>query len=245
MSPLRRLLPAGLVSLVVLTPPTGLALTQEDLKNRPTVGRSAQSDGRRVIPSGTPPRAAEREPPRTPPVRPGQAETPDGVQAAREFFNLTGIPAFYDRQVQAILQQQLRDNPELRPYGDILRDFLNRHASWRAISDDLAVFLADSFDERELRQLNAFAATSAGRKLFNNLELFAQGDFTADKLRRLFDDVELKQIEVFSRTAVFQKFTQRIPTVFEAGARVVTERIERHTDELAEAIQRRRQQRRP
>ncbi len=223
----------------------GAAFAQDNPKNRLLNGQSpAPPSGRRVIPSGLPAADAQREPRRpAAPARPEQGAASDGIQAAREFFSLTGIPNFYDRQVQSILQQRLRNSPELRPYGDILRDFLERHASWRAISEDLAAFLADSFEERELRQLNAFAATTAGRKLFGNLELFAQGNFTEERLQRLFDDVELKQIQVFSRTAVFQSFVERIPTVFEAGGRVVAERIERHAGELAETIQRR--QRRP
>ncbi|MCS7079440.1 MAG: hypothetical protein NZ585_05220 [Chloracidobacterium sp.] len=246
MSSLHRYVSYALIALAGLVSPAGFVSAQEDFKNRPTSRQSAPSDGRRVIPSGTLPVVTAREPQRpAQPIRRGQTGTPDSIQAAREFFTLTGIPAFYDRQVQSILQQQLRDNPELRPYSDILRDFLERHASWRAISEDLTVFLADSFEERELRQLNAFATTDAGRKLFSNLELFARADLTPEKLRRLFDEVELKQIEVFSRTAVFQKFAERIPAVFEAGARVVNERIDRHAGELTEAIQRRQQRRWP
>ncbi|QUW04595.1 hypothetical protein J8C06_12490 [Chloracidobacterium validum] len=231
----------GLLGLALCCVPV---VAQEDFKNRPAPSRpTVPPSSQRTVPTG--------QPVTTPASRPsegfqGRTERERSIAAAREFFGLTEIPAFYERQVQTILQQQLRDSPELRPYSDILQNFLRRHASWQAISEDLAVFLADSFEERELRQLNAFAATSAGRKLFNNLELFGQGKLNEAQLRRLFDEVELKQIETFSRTAVFQKFTERIPTVFEAGGRVIGERIDRHSAELTEAIQRRqRQPRRP
>ncbi len=179
----------------------------------------------------------------TPPPRTGGFSA-SHIQATREFFLLAGLNTIYDTAIETELQKQIAQNPQLRPFADTMRQFFRKYASWAAIEDDVAGIYMGNFTESEIRQLNAFAQTGAGKKLFRNLDRFTQGGGlpSESELQRIFTQVEQKQLLTFSRTAVFQKLIERTPAMAEQGAAIGKRKVEQHQAELEEMIRRRARQ---
>lgn len=179
----------------------------------------------------------------TPPPRSGNF-TASHIQATREFFILAGLNTIYDTAIETELQKQIAQNPQLRPFADTMRQFFRKYASWAAIQDDVANIYMSNFTEAEIRQLNAFAQTGAGRKLFRNLDRFTEGGGlpSESELQRIFTQVEQKQLLTFSRTAVFQKLIERTPAMADQGAAIGKRKVEQHQPELEEMIRRRARQ---
>lgn len=179
----------------------------------------------------------------TPPPRSGGFSA-SHIQATREFFTLAGLDTIYDTAIETELQKQIARNPQLRPFADTMRQFFRKYASWAAIEADVATIYMSNFTEPEIRQLNAFAQTAAGKKLFRNLDRFTQGRGlpSESELQRIFTQVEQKQLLTFSRTAIFQKLIDRTPVMAEQGAAIGKQRVEQHQPELEEMIRRRARQ---
>jgi hypothetical protein len=206
-----------------------VGLAQDPYKNGPETGRGT---GERTTSPYN----------RTAPPRTNGNFSASHLQATRDFFLLAGLNTLYDATVETELRNQIRQNPQLGPYADVMREFFRKYASWNAIQDDVARIYMSNFNEQEVRQLNAFAQTGAGRKLFRNLELFTRGTPTESQLRRLFTETEQKQLLAFSRTSLFQKFIDRTPVMAEQGATIGKQRVEEHQPELEQMIQRKARQ---
>jgi hypothetical protein len=166
------------------------------------------------------------------------------IQATREFFILAGLNTIYDTAIEVELQKQIAQNPQLKPFAETMRQFFRKYASWAAIESDVATIYMSNFTEPEIRQMNAFAQTSAGKKLFRNLDRFTQGGGlpSESELQRIFTPVEQKQLLTFTRTAVYQKLIERTPVMAEQGAAIGKRKVEQHQSELEEMIRRRAQQ---
>lgn len=179
----------------------------------------------------------------TPPPRSGGFSA-SHIQATREFFAIAGLDVIYDTAIETELQKQISQNPQLKPFADTMRQFFRKYASWAAIQDDLAFIYMSNFTEAEIRQLNAFAQTGAGKKLFRNIDRFTQGRGlpSESELQRLFTPVEQKQLLTFSRTAIFQKLIERTPAMADQGAVIGKRKVEQHQPELEEMIRRRARQ---
>src|SRR5687767_13718948 len=72
------------------------------------------------------------------------------------------------------LSAQLKANPLLEPFKDVMRQFFTKHLSYSAIKDDLIDLDAAEFTEAELKEIAAFYRTPAGKKSIERLPVLMQ-----------------------------------------------------------------------
>lgn len=86
-------------------------------------------------------------------------------EATEELLQTMGVEKQLDSSINQSLEVQVKQNPALVPYKDVMRKFLTKHISYAALKDDLIQIYMDEFTEPELRQITAFYKTPAGKKL--------------------------------------------------------------------------------
>lgn len=86
-------------------------------------------------------------------------------QATEELLQTMGVAKQLDSSIDQSLAVQVKQNPALTPYKDVMRKFLTKHISYAALKDDLIRIYMEEFTEPEIRQITAFYKTPAGKKL--------------------------------------------------------------------------------
>jgi len=109
------------------------------------------------------------------PVR-SAAEASSREKAAAELLNLMHVDRTVTQAVEVMCKSMVDQNPQLKPYQDVLRTFLSKYLSWDQLKADHVRIYAGAFTEPELRQLTTFYRTPAGQKLVAVLpDLMSQG----------------------------------------------------------------------
>jgi hypothetical protein len=123
---------------------------------------------------------------------PGADETTH-EQAILRLFQLTHMEQKVQEGVASLLALQMQRNPELVPYEEQIRSFMNRYIGWKAMRDDLIRMYRETFTVDELQAMNAFYITPVGQKVLTRVpELVQERNRLA--ARRLRDHVdELQQ----------------------------------------------------
>jgi len=201
----------GLVFLGLFWPSLPVAAQQEN--RQPSRARSVTTSGQ---PTGSP--APVSSLPADSRATPNRTQGEINFMAAQELLELTGFPSLVKQTSIRVLRKEIRKRPEMREAGNIIRDFLEDRISTQIISEEMAKYLADRFDEQELRQLKAILDTSTGRKMFTSFETLP----TDDRVRKasyldLFDEQEKKEFQTFYRLTVFQRFSDYTSTLLRIG----------------------------
>lgn len=124
------------------------------------------------------------------------------VQAAKdthreqveELFKLTQMEKRINQSVDSIVQLQIRQKPDLEKKKDKLTAFISKHIGWKAIKDDLADMYMKTFSEEDLKTINTFYSTPAGKKMMSEVPGLVQkrNKLAMKRLQDNFD--ELKKI---------------------------------------------------
>lgn len=69
-----------------------------------------------------------------------------------------------DRGMENMLAIQMRQNPNLAPFKDVMLKFLRKHMSYKSLKPDLIRIYSEAFTEPELKEINAFYRTDVGKK---------------------------------------------------------------------------------
>jgi len=201
----------GLVFLGLFWPSLPVAAQQES--RQPSRTRSVTTSSQ---PTGSP--APVSSLPADSRATPNRTQGEINFMAAQELLELTGFPSLVKQTSIRVLRKEIRKRPEMREAGNIIRDFLEDRISTQIISEEMAKYLADRFDEQELRQLKAILDTSTGRKMFTSFETLP----TDDRVRKasyldLFDEQEKKEFQTFYRLTVFQRFSDYTSMLLRIG----------------------------
>jgi hypothetical protein len=86
-------------------------------------------------------------------------------QAAEELLQTMNMEKQMDSAIDQTLNAQIKAQPALAAYKDVMRKFLDKHISYAALKDDLIQIYMDEFTEPELRQITTFYKTPAGKKM--------------------------------------------------------------------------------
>jgi hypothetical protein len=94
------------------------------------------------------------------------AEEPSAshLQAAEELFGTMEMSALMDKSLDAVIKAQVAANPPLAKAEDVLRQFMSKYLSWRAVKPQMLKIYTETFTESELREINAFYRTPTGKK---------------------------------------------------------------------------------
>jgi len=93
------------------------------------------------------------------------ASTPETFrQAASDLFGAMDLAQVLATSIDVTLQQQLDQNPGLRPFEEVMREFLSRYMTLDAMGEPLIALYTDRFSELELRQMAWFYRTPVGQR---------------------------------------------------------------------------------
>lgn len=98
------------------------------------------------------------------------------LKAVEELLQTMNVSAVLDRSIDVMLQAQINTNPGLKPYEDIMRQFMTKYLSWEAVKPGMVQMYAEAFTEPELRELTTFYRTPLGQKAMTKMpELVQKG----------------------------------------------------------------------
>jgi hypothetical protein len=96
-------------------------------------------------------------------------EKADAQEAAFRLMDAMGMETALAQSIDASLDTQLKNNPELGPYRSVFRSFLAKYMSYEALKPQLASLYASEFSASELDAAAAFYRTAAGRKFMEKM----------------------------------------------------------------------------
>jgi uncharacterized protein len=94
--------------------------------------------------------------------------------AALAVLDSSGLQPVMTSMIDVSLDGQLKLNPMLAPYKQVMREFLAKYLSYEAIRDELADAYVERFNELQLRQIAAFYATPTGKLAVSLMPELAQ-----------------------------------------------------------------------
>jgi hypothetical protein len=227
----------GLVFLGLFWLSLPVAAQQES--RQPSRTRSVTTSGQ---PTGSP--APVSSLPADSRATPNRTQSEINFMAAQELLELTGFPSLVKQTSIRVLRKEIRKRPEMREAGTLLRELLEDRISTQIISEEMAKYLADRFDEQELRQLKAILDTSTGRKMFTSFEtLPTDARVRETSYLDLFDEQEKKEFQTFYRLTVFQRFSDYTSMLLRIGMQSFQEQLKlQEKDFVKELILRPREQ---
>ena len=93
-----------------------------------------------------------------------------------ELLNAMNMDKTLDQTMDVSLAAQLKANPSLQPYEDIMRRFFSKYITWNALKDRMVAIYMGEFTEDEMRKMLDFYTTDVGKKVIERLPvLFAKG----------------------------------------------------------------------
>lgn len=96
--------------------------------------------------------------------------------AAAKLLDAMNMEAIFADMIDASLEAQLAQKPELVPYREVFRTFLAKHMSYAALKPEIARVYATEFSADELNEATAFYTTPTGQKFLARMpSLFSQG----------------------------------------------------------------------
>ncbi|MEP7027795.1 MAG: DUF2059 domain-containing protein [Candidatus Eisenbacteria bacterium] len=86
------------------------------------------------------------------------------IAAVRELCDVLGLAQQRASAPGVMLDQQVRLNPALAPYRDVLANWSQRYLSWEQMEPEIVRLYAATFSDQEVRAITAFYRTPAGQK---------------------------------------------------------------------------------
>jgi hypothetical protein len=97
------------------------------------------------------------------------AEKDTHTAAVQDFFEVMKMKENADRTIDQMLSMQVKQQPQLAAFQDVMTKFLRKYVSFDATKDDLMKLYRDAFSEEEIRELTAFYRTPIGQKAIAKL----------------------------------------------------------------------------
>lgn len=98
------------------------------------------------------------------------------IAAADELFKAMDLETVFSASIQRTVDMQIKQNPAIAPYRQVMLDFFAKYMSWASLKDDMAQIYMDEFSIDEIKELTAFYKTPVGHKVAQRLpELMGKG----------------------------------------------------------------------
>ncbi|RJG49097.1 DUF2059 domain-containing protein [Motilimonas pumila] len=95
---------------------------------------------------------------------------------AEKLLNTVGMEQAMEQSIATMLDLQMQQNPALAPYKETMLAFFEKHMSFDSLKPDLIALYIEMFTEQELKQINQFYSTEAGKKAIRVMpELMQKG----------------------------------------------------------------------
>lgn len=104
-------------------------------------------------------------------------------KAALELMAILDIETSMLGGAETLIDLQIRQNPMIEPYRDVLVKWIKKTMTWEAIAPRMTQLYMDTFTESELRDLIAFYKTPSGKKSITQMPaLFEKGAKIGEEL---------------------------------------------------------------
>ncbi len=139
------------------------------------------------------------------------ADAPDTHRrTAEELVRLMNLEKTTMAGVGASIEMQLRRDPAMEPYKDVLLQWAQKFLTWDEIGAKVVGIYADAFTDAELRDMIRFYKTSTGQKALSQQQmLMTQGATIGEEVARQHLDELQDMIRV--RSEEIQKAMARPP----------------------------------
>src|SRR5438105_3690273 len=88
----------------------------------------------------------------------------DRLQASYELFDSMQIEKIYNETIEATVDLQIKQVPQLAKYRPTLLKFFSKYMSWNGLKDEMARLYSSEFTVEELKEITAFYKTPTGQK---------------------------------------------------------------------------------
>jgi hypothetical protein len=95
-------------------------------------------------------------------------------KAAEAFLDATNAEKVLTASINAQLDQQIKANPGLAQFKDVMKKFFDKHISYKALKDDLIKIYVKEFKEDELKELTKFYTSPVGKKYAEKMPTLTQ-----------------------------------------------------------------------
>ena len=97
-------------------------------------------------------------------------------KAAEELLKTLGVEKLLQSSIDQVLDLQIKSNPQIAPYRDVMKQFFSKHMSWDSLKTEMIGIYVDALTEDELKQITTFFQTPAGKKMVEKQpELMSKG----------------------------------------------------------------------
>ena len=104
------------------------------------------------------------------------ADTKSHRKAAEELLQVMGVETQLDKSIDQALEIQIKSNPQISPFKDVMKKFFSKHMSYAGLKEDFITIYTDTFTEKELKDIKAFYLTPTGKKMAEKMpELTSKG----------------------------------------------------------------------
>jgi hypothetical protein len=104
---------------------------------------------------------------------PAMADEAARAEAARLLEVMKMQPAI-DSMADAMLDAQVKQNPDLAPYREVMLTFFRKYMGYESLKPDLVEIYSAEFTASELREISAFYSTPTGRKIMERMPMLVR-----------------------------------------------------------------------
>lgn len=95
--------------------------------------------------------------------------------AVQDFFKTTNAEETYAKSLEAMIDLQIKGNPQLAPMRGVMLEFFNEYVSWDKVLPQLITLYMETFSEEEIKLYTAFFSTPEGKKWSaNQTDIFSK-----------------------------------------------------------------------
>ncbi len=106
----------------------------------------------------------------------------NSIATAKKLFKVMNLSENYQETIKKGVDFQIRANPQLAPFKNVMLSFFQKYMGWDSIKDDLAKIYSDKFTVNEMNQLIKFYKTPVGKKSIKLMPyLYEQGSIIGQK----------------------------------------------------------------
>lgn len=96
--------------------------------------------------------------------------------AVGRLFRVMDMESQYEQNIESMLDLQIQQAPQLRPYRDVMLEFFATYMSWNSLEEEVTELYAESFTADEIYEIIKFYETPVGQKALRLMpELSARG----------------------------------------------------------------------
>lgn len=92
-----------------------------------------------------------------------------GKEEAAKLLEVLDMQATLDQAIVMELDGQLKVNPQLVPYKEVMLGFLRKHMSYEALKPELVELYAGEFTAAELKEARMFYSSGTGKKFIASM----------------------------------------------------------------------------